>query len=408
MRNTRRGHSQKNWKLPLFNGKEKWEVWFNRFEAVASRGGWSSEEKLDELLPRLQGVAGDFVYSQLSARTRSSYKRLTRELGNRFMQVEVSKTYQVQFSKRNQKSTESVEDYAVELKRLYDKGHATRPLVIRQEDLLRRFLYGLADRKVAQQVEFVKEHKTIDEAVVEVVSYMESSRRVKGSDGYADKKGIYMIRPADSDDLDSDSDESSQRVARLPQNSKEPAKSTQINTEADIREIKNQLVSLSEQLKASLVGSQNQHKSTNHTGHQASDLNSTGRGRGWSNNNHGGNRYNTQSGRANHNRSYLHTQQTQRACYACGNERHFARDCPTRQGQMQQNTPIHDSQSWSENTNWVAGSATHNSANTQHFNRSSLMPEGQQNNTAMLQGGSTDTMRKQTESSGHHTSVLGN
>ena len=106
---------------------------------MASRGDWSSEEKLDELLPRLQGVAGDFVYSQLSAITRSSYEWLTHEPSNRFMHVEVSKTCQVQFSKKNQKSTESVEDYAVELKPLYDKGHATRPLVIRQEDLLRRF-----------------------------------------------------------------------------------------------------------------------------------------------------------------------------------------------------------------------------------------------------------------------------
>ena len=48
VRNSRRRHSQKNCKLPPFNGKEKWEVWFNRFEAVASRRGWSSEEKLDE------------------------------------------------------------------------------------------------------------------------------------------------------------------------------------------------------------------------------------------------------------------------------------------------------------------------------------------------------------------------
>ena len=261
---------------------------------------------------------------------------------------------------------------------------------------------------MAQQVEFVKEPKTIDAAVIEVVCYMESSRRVKGSDGYADKKGIYMVRPADSDDLNSDSDESSQRVARLPQNSKEPVKSTQNNTEVDIREIKNQIVSLTEPLKASLVGSQNQHKSTNHTGHQAGGLNSTGRGRGWANNNRGGNRYNTQSGRPNQNRSYLQTQQSPRACDACGNEGHFTKYCPTRQGQMQRNTPIHDSQPWSENNNWVAGSATHNSVNTLHINRSSLMPEGQQNNTAMLQGGSTNTMRKQTESSGHHTSVLGN
>ena len=47
---------------------EKWEVWHNRFDDVANRRGWS-----EELLPRLQGSNGYFVFSQLSARIRSSY-----------------------------------------------------------------------------------------------------------------------------------------------------------------------------------------------------------------------------------------------------------------------------------------------------------------------------------------------
>ena len=48
-------------KLPPFNGKEDWKVWINRFEAIAERRNWSEETKLDSLLPKLQGRAGDFV-----------------------------------------------------------------------------------------------------------------------------------------------------------------------------------------------------------------------------------------------------------------------------------------------------------------------------------------------------------
>ena len=50
-------------KLPPFSGKEEWKVWFSRFEAVAERRRWDEGAKLDNLLPRLQGKAGDFVFS---------------------------------------------------------------------------------------------------------------------------------------------------------------------------------------------------------------------------------------------------------------------------------------------------------------------------------------------------------
>jgi len=145
-----------------------------------------------------------------------------KELDNRFKVVEVAKTYQARFSKRSQKSGETVEEYAADLKRLYDKAFVNRPHRIRQEDLLRRFLDGLFDNKARQQVEFVKEPKGIDEAVVEVVTFLESQKKISENDDFSrTKKRTGMVRPAetdsDSEDSDEEPDEGSQLVNRIPE-----------------------------------------------------------------------------------------------------------------------------------------------------------------------------------------------
>lgn len=130
-------------KLPNFTGKESWKVWFNRFTEVAERRRWSEDDKLIELLPRLQGAAGEFVFGQLQRSVRGNYGTLVAELNSRFRVVETKKTFGAQFSKRNQKVSESAEEYAAELKRLYDKAYSQRDSETRQEDLLRRFLEAL-------------------------------------------------------------------------------------------------------------------------------------------------------------------------------------------------------------------------------------------------------------------------
>ena len=61
----------------------------------------------------------------------------------------------VQFSHRDQKYGESVEDNAAELKKLYDKAHVRRENDTRRDDLLRRFLDGLIDDKARFHVEFI-------------------------------------------------------------------------------------------------------------------------------------------------------------------------------------------------------------------------------------------------------------
>ena len=48
-----------------------------------------------------------------------------------------------------------MEDYAADLKRLYDKAHGYRNRRIRDEDLVRRFLCGLSDDELRAEVEYV-------------------------------------------------------------------------------------------------------------------------------------------------------------------------------------------------------------------------------------------------------------
>ena len=163
--------------IPPFTGKETWKVWFTRFKDIAKRQGWDDEEKLDILLPKLQGEAGSFVYDQLSSKVRNNYKLLKLELKNRFRQVENPKTYSTMFAARRQKANESIESFAADLKRIYDKAYARRDSKTRDEDLLRKFLDGLQDTKAAFHVEFVKDPKNIDTAVDEVINFQEVHKK---------------------------------------------------------------------------------------------------------------------------------------------------------------------------------------------------------------------------------------
>lgn len=212
-------------KLPPFTGKETWKVWFNRFSEIAERRKWTDEEKLDELLPKLQGAAGEFVFGELDKKICSNYKQLVSELKSRFRKVETAKNFGAQFNHRSQKTNETVEAYAAELKRLYDKGYAKRDANTRKEDLLRRFLDGLIDEKASFQVEYIKDPKDIDEAVFEVVNFLDARQHSKVKDSYLDrryKKPTRMVRPLGSDsdassddDQDMDSSQEVEKVARV-------------------------------------------------------------------------------------------------------------------------------------------------------------------------------------------------
>ena len=169
-----RSRSGPSAKLPAYTGKKKWEVRCNRFETVAKLNNWDKKEKLNELLPRLQGEAGDIVFDQLPIKTLESYRRSMKELENRFGSLESSRTYKLQFGRRKQLVGEIPEKFASELKRFYDKAYRHRDQSTRQEDLLQRFLLGLQDYKARIHVELNRDPDTIEEALHEVVAYLET------------------------------------------------------------------------------------------------------------------------------------------------------------------------------------------------------------------------------------------
>ena len=63
--------------LPTFTGQgEKWEVWFARFEDVATCHNWTKAERLSALIPLLRKNAGEFVFGSVNQKVQTNYKKL--------------------------------------------------------------------------------------------------------------------------------------------------------------------------------------------------------------------------------------------------------------------------------------------------------------------------------------------
>lgn len=204
-------------KIPTFSGDEKWNVWYQRFEAISTRRNWTQDDKLDELLQLLRGEAAEFVYEQLNRSSRRSYIALCHELQNRFRIVKTTKTFGVKFSRRCQKPGETVEAFAADLKRLYDNAHPQRDKITRHEDLLRRFLDGLLNSKASFHVEYIKEPENIDDAVYEVVNFEETKRTFNRENLRGDTLVRHTYKQKSKEYYESESTDSDmEQVARVP------------------------------------------------------------------------------------------------------------------------------------------------------------------------------------------------
>jgi hypothetical protein len=118
-------------------------------------------------------------------------------LNNRFGVIETTRTYKLQFSRRKQLTGESVEKFAAELKRLYYKAYRNRDARTRQEDLLQRFLLGLNDYKARVHLELHRDPATIDDAVYEILTYMETMKNPNQLD--ETKKSVRQIKNTPKD-----------------------------------------------------------------------------------------------------------------------------------------------------------------------------------------------------------------
>lgn len=195
-------------RLPPFTGSssDSWKVWHARFTTIANLNKWNEVTCLSELMQRLQGTAAEFVFDEIPPEILSNYASLVSELDSRFKSVETNRTFKVQFGKRTQKYEETVEEYAAELKRLYDKAYPGRNPEMRRQLLLQQFLNGIRDKSAKFAVEYYKEPNSIEDAIHHVVTYLEAQQGPKGGNWHSCNSQTKAVRFDDDDGNEGDYD----------------------------------------------------------------------------------------------------------------------------------------------------------------------------------------------------------
>ena len=115
--------------LPKFAGdsqigaeEERFDEWLERLEMVAGVCGWNEQAKLVNLVTRLRGPAYSF-YRSCAPQQRSSFQVLRAALAKRFTPVYLKSVQSSRFHERKQQESETVDNYAQELKKLFYRAY---------------------------------------------------------------------------------------------------------------------------------------------------------------------------------------------------------------------------------------------------------------------------------------------
>ena len=157
--------------LPRFDGQIRWQTFINQFEAVTHY--WPVDQRLHHLLASLTGEAADYVFD-LDRGSRSNYFHLVEELERRFHVAETPQTCARQFYRRKLRSTETLRQFAADLKVLIRKAYPRGVNCVAMEQMLiKQFFDGLDDEDLRYNVEYLKMPYRLDEAVDLVMEHDE-------------------------------------------------------------------------------------------------------------------------------------------------------------------------------------------------------------------------------------------
>ena len=148
--------------LPNFNGEniegdgESFSDWLERLELIATTCHWDDQAKLVNVATRLRGTASRF-YRSCTPRQRSAYKELVAALRSRFTPVHIQSVQSSIFHERKQRTNESVDEYAQDLRKLFHRAYSNAQSggeaeAMGRSVLSNQFVAGLVDKLKAKMV----------------------------------------------------------------------------------------------------------------------------------------------------------------------------------------------------------------------------------------------------------------
>lgn len=167
-----------------YTGKVNWRDYYRQFEIVASRNGWSAEEKADMLAASLRDDAL-LVLSAFPQGASIEYVSLCRALDQRFGGVQGA--YVTTFRLRTQKPKESITEFAFDLKRLALAAFTDCPNDATEKLVVSQFTEGLRDGNTQLMVQLSRPQNLEDA----LHTAMEVDARLNGN--RTSTKGLFLV-----------------------------------------------------------------------------------------------------------------------------------------------------------------------------------------------------------------------
>ena len=177
-------------KPATYDGKSSWLDYKSHFEACATLGHWSEEDKAMYLAVSLRGQAQS-VLGDLAGGVPKKYKELITALNERFSPPNQMELHRAQLRERKQRATNSLQELGQSIRRLTNLAYPTAPYDVRETLSKEYFIDALIDSDIRLRIKQSRP-ATLNDAIrqaVELEAFVKVEEKNKELKGY--------IRPVD-------------------------------------------------------------------------------------------------------------------------------------------------------------------------------------------------------------------
>ena len=177
-------------KPATYDGKSSWLDYKSQFEACATLGHWSEEDKAMYLAVSLRGQAQS-VLGDLAGGVPKKYGELITALNERFSPPNQMELHRAQLRERKQRATDSLPELGQSIRRLTNLAYPTAPYDVRETLSKEYFIDALIDSDIWLRIKQSRP-ATLNDAIpqaVELEAFVKVQEKKKELKGY--------LRPVD-------------------------------------------------------------------------------------------------------------------------------------------------------------------------------------------------------------------